>query len=256
MTKILFLLLIYIISIEANEQGCTISFFKKDPSPCSSSVEKNKITIAPIVIKKTPKKKTIDTKVIEVKLHHILADVKNYKHKNQLKTKKLLNELEAMKKKFKQYKIEKSRELRKVKKQLYSSNKKLKNKKLVKTPKKVKKIYSKKVIKQKPKKKKTIIVQAIKTEIPETPHIVHKVIHKMQPLPIQMYDTPWIEIVVEDNLNIYDLALKYYGNKEAYKKIYLANKDTISNNFKIYNGMNLIIPMTESFREKGILLNQ
>lgn len=255
MTKILFLFLIYIMSIEANEQGCTISFFKKDPSPCSSSIEKDKITIAPIVIKKAPKQKPVDTKAIEVKLHHILADVKDYKHKNQEKTKKLLDELTAMKKKFEQYKREKDKELKKV-------NKKLKNnkQKLVKIQKKIQKIYSKKiakkVIKQKEKKKKTIIIQAIQTKIPETAHVVHKVIHKMQPLPIQMYDTPWIEIVVEDNIDIYDLALKYYGNKEAYKKIYLANKNTIRNDFKIYNGMSLIIPITKSFKENGILLNQ
>lgn len=253
MKKILLLLLICIFSIEANEQGCTISFFKKEKSPCKST-EKNRPAIAPIVIQKRPKKQTVERKEVEVKLRNILAAVKDYKKRNQEERKRLIQELNAMKKKFHQYKIEKNRELKKIKKKLYSSSKKLKTnkKKFVKMTKRV----TKKVIKQKPKKKKTIIVQAIKTKMPETTHTVHKVIHKMEPSPILMYDTPWIEIVVEDNTNIYDLALEYYGNKQAYKKIYLANQNRIGNDFKIYNGMNLIIPMTKDFEEKGIVLNQ
>ena len=255
MSRILFLLLIYIISIQANEEGCTISFFNSKKSPCASTVEKNQITIAPIVVKKKPNKETIERKEVEVELRNILTDVKEYKKKNQKKTKRLLKELNAMKREFQKYKTKKNRELKKIKKQLYTSKKKYKSnkKKLVKITKRV----SPKVNKKKPKKKQTIIVQVVKAEIPETTtHVIHKVIHKMQPSPILMYDTPWIEIVVENNINIYELALKYYGNKQAYKKIYLANRNTISNDFKIYNGMTLIIPMTKHFEEKGIVLNQ
>ena len=78
----------------------------------------------------------------------------------------------------------------------------------------------------------------------------------MQPSPIIIYDTPWIEITVENNINIYELALKYYGDKQAYEKIYEANRDIMDNDLNIYNGMNLKIPITEDFEEQGILINQ
>ena len=77
----------------------------------------------------------------------------------------------------------------------------------------------------------------------------------MSPAPILMYDTPWIEIIVENNINIYELALKYYGNREAYNKIYTANQNVISDDFQIYDGMSLIIPMTETFEEQPMMLN-
>ena len=281
MNKILFLLLIYIIGLEANERGCSISFFKTETSPCSS-IEKKKITIAPIVVKKRPNKETIERKEVVVKLRNILTDVKEYKKKNQEKTKRLQEELNTMKREFQKYKIKKNRELKKIKKKLYSSKKKMVKTTKKVTPKSIKKkpkkqLYSSKkklknskkklvkitrkvthkVIKQKPKKKKTTMVQVVTAEVPEiTTSVVHKVIHKMQPTPMLVYDTPWIEIVVDKNTNIYDLALKYYGNAEEYKKIYAANQNIISNDLKIYNGMTLVIPMTENFREQGIVLNQ
>ena len=231
MHRIIFLFLIYISTIQANEQGCTISFFNTDKTPCEA--ESKKITIAPIVI---PKKENNATKVIEQKLQNILNNVNEYKNKNQEKTTKLLNELDTMKKEFEQYKIEKNREIKKVKTQLYSINKKLK--------------------KHKKHKKKVVRTKIVKRKVIKQDKTIHKVIHKMQASTMPIYDTPWIEIVVEDNINIYELALKYYGNSEAYNKIYLANKNTIGKDFKLYNGMTLVIPMTTTFKEQGMLLNQ
>lgn len=236
------LLLIYSINIYANntdKKGCTISFFKKE-EPCSSAIEKKKITISPIIIKEMPKKKSIeekatDTKKTEEKLRTILSNIKQYKNKNELKTNKLREELTAMKNEFNQYKLKKNRELKKVKSKLYSSNKELKDneQKLVRIQQEI------------------IITHVVEEKKP----ILHKVIRKMKPLPVLMYDTPWIEIIVEDNTNIYELALKYYGNEQEYKKIYLANQNVIANDFKIYNGMSLIIPMTGTFEEQPIMLN-
>ena len=264
MKKILFLFLIYATSIESSEQGCVISFFSKERSPCSSTTEESKKrSVAPICIKEKTDKTILDRKKIEEKLHSILIDVKEYKKKNLEKTKRLEEELNLMKKKFQQYKMRKTKELKRVKKQLYSTTKKLKSKitkskkkKLVKVHKKVKKY-----IKRKTQKKKIVIAKVIKRDIPipvteTSTKVIHKVIHKMEPLPIVMYDTPWIEIVVDKNINIYDLALKYYGDKQEYKKIYIANQNVISSDLKIYNGMTLVIPMTENFREQGIVLNQ
>ena len=261
MKRILFLLIISLTDIMANdllnktkEKGCVISF-SKEVTPCSSSLKKEKITIAPIVIKKVSKKKPQNSKKLQLALRNILNVVKknnietNKLHEEltsrnkefkqyNIKTNRLNEELNRMKQEFKQYKIKKNKELKKVKNQLYSTNKKIKS---IKRP-----------VKVISKKKRTIISRPIINRRPS----VHKVISKMQPSPILMYDTPWIEIIVENNINIYDLALKYYGNKQEYKNIYVANQNIISNDLKIYNGMALIIPMTTLFEEQGVLLNQ
>ncbi len=62
-------------------------------------------------------------------------------------------------------------------------------------------------------------------------------------------DTPqkWINITVNNDLNIYDLALKYYGDSQEYEKIYMANQNQIDKNYQIRNGMSLKIPITENF---------
>jgi len=65
----------------------------------------------------------------------------------------------------------------------------------------------------------------------------------------------WIEIVVEDELDIYQLALKYYGDREKYLQIYQANINIIDTNFKIEDGMELKIPITEDFIEQPMFLN-
>jgi len=66
----------------------------------------------------------------------------------------------------------------------------------------------------------------------------------------------WIEIVVEDELDIYQLALKYYGNRDKYQQIYQANKNIIGTDLKIKNGMELKIPITEDFIEQPMFLNR
>jgi len=259
---ILFLFLIYTINIYANDKGCTISLFKKKEATCSTPTEKKKITIAPIIIENTSEKESQETKQMEVKLHKILNEVTQYKNKNTIETNKLREELNAIKKEFNQYKVKQNQELKKVKKQLYVSNKKAaKNKNIKKefTQYKAKKNKKLKEVKRelslsKKKINNTKEVTRVQEFKKETP-IVHKIVRKMNPSPILMYDTPWIEIIVENNIDIYELALKYYGNKEAYKKIYTANQNVIADDFKIYDGMSLIIPMTDTFKEQPIMLN-
>jgi len=241
MKKILFFL--YVVSLQANEQGCTISFFTKEKAPCSA--EKKQISIAPIIIKKAPKKKANDTKKIEGELRTILKNVKQYKNDNEIERNRLSKELSIMKKKFNNYKIEKDKELKKVKKQLYVSNKK--------EHEKIKKLKKELYLtnKELDDSKKTIILKSIKKQ----PTTIHKIIREMKPIPVLMHNTPWIEITVEDNINIYDLALKYYGDSQEYTKIYAANQNIINNNYQINNGMSLIIPITENFQEQPMMLN-
>jgi len=73
-------------------------------------------------------------------------------------------------------------------------------------------------------------------------------------LPIK--ELSWVEIVVDDNINIYELALRYYGDKTKYREIYVANQNIIGKNLKIYNGMSLKIPIAEQFEEQPMILNR
>ncbi len=59
----------------------------------------------------------------------------------------------------------------------------------------------------------------------------------------------WIKVTVENNLNIYDLALQYYGDSQEYEKIYIANQNIIGQDYQIKNGMSLKIPITKDFIE-------
>ncbi len=59
----------------------------------------------------------------------------------------------------------------------------------------------------------------------------------------------WIKVTVENNINIYDLALQYYGDSQEYEKIYIANQNIIGQDYQIKNGMSLKIPITKDFIE-------
>jgi len=65
----------------------------------------------------------------------------------------------------------------------------------------------------------------------------------------------WVDIIVEDELDIYQLALKYYGDRDKYQQIYQANKNIIGIDLKIKDGMELKIPITEDFIEQPMFLN-
>jgi hypothetical protein len=73
---------------------------------------------------------------------------------------------------------------------------------------------------------------------------------KNSPCPI------WIEIIVEDGVDIFQLALKYYGDREEYKQIYLSNQDIIGEDLQIVDGMSLKIPITQLFEEQPMILNR
>lgn len=69
-------------------------------------------------------------------------------------------------------------------------------------------------------------------------------------------NTQWVEIVIEDNLNIRELALKYYSSHDEYMKIYTANSDVIPSNLELHNDMILKIPITKNFKEQPMILNR
>ena len=235
--------------LQYNEEsvGCKAVLIKKEKSSCTTK-RPTKISIAPIII---PDKKNIKINKLEEQLTGIKEEFLNYKDGKDDEIKKIFTQLNALKKEFNQYKGNKDKKIKRIKTQLVTVKSQLhKNKKrlamLNKNAKKKKKIIKrKKRIKQKSIRKKTTTLKKEKI-IEKKPEIIT--------LPEVNY-LPWIDIVVEDNIDIYQLALKYYKDKREYKQIYSANRDIIEKNLKLNNGMILKIPMTEKFEEQPMFLN-
>jgi len=219
------------------KKGCTIPFFETKKISCSSKIEKK------IQSSKSKRKKQLST---------IFNKIKKYKKKTENEKKQLQEKLDTLQKEFKRYKAKKKREIAKINTKLNITRKKLsENKKKLYIIQKKKKVVRKKVI---PKKviRKEIVQKKI---LPKKKALRKKVvIKKTIPLPIVNH-LPWVEIIVEDNINIYQLALRYYGDKTKYREIYSANQHIIGKNLKIYNGMSLRIPMTNQFEEQPMILN-
>jgi len=178
---------------------------------------------------------------VEDKLTTILEKIKIYKSvkEKEIQTlKKKLANLANIEKKFKRYKKTKQKELKLLKHQLKTNNQKL----------------TKCLNPQIP------ITTIIPSETPQSQLTVTNVINenvsinKIIKNNTSAEKLPWIKITVRDNLNIYDLALKYYGDAQQYEKIYTANQDIIGQDYQIKNGMQLRLPMTESFEKTSYIL--
>jgi len=224
-----------------SEQGCTIPFFKTKKTSCSTEIEK---------------KSTSNESKRKKQLNSILNNIKKYKKKNEDEKIKLQKKLENLKKEFKRYKAKKRKELKQITTQLKTTKKSLsKSKKKLRSLQKKQKIIRKKIIRKKIVPKKAHPKKSVpKKSVPKKSVQKEIVVKKVKPLP-QVNNLPWVEIIVENNLNIYQLALKYYGDRERYKEIYSANRHLIGKNLKIYNGMSLKIPMTNQFEEQPMILN-
>ena len=178
---------------------------------------------------------------VEDKLTTILEKIKIYKSvkEKEIQTlKKKLANLANIEKKFKRYKKTKQKELKLLKHRLKTSNQKLSKHLNYKIP----------------------ISTTISSEVPQNQPIVTSVINENVSIDkiiknnTSAKKSPWIKITVRDNLNIYDLALKYYGDAQQYEKIYTANQDIIGQDYQIKNGMQLRLPMTESFEKTSYIL--
>jgi seryl-tRNA synthetase len=150
---------------------------------------------------------------LKVKLVHILESLKKFKQEKNSKIETLNHKLNLLKKEFSLYKKVKEKKIKKMSQELKSIRKKL-----------------------------------VQKEHSSREKQTSQNIKMLQPSFIpKINNLPWVEIVVEDGLNIYQLALKYYGDEKQYKYIYAANQQTIPNNYKITDGMSLKIPMPDSF---------
>jgi len=213
---------------------------------------------------------------LKAELLIILKDLQNYKSENEKEIKSLKSKLNTEKKEFQNYKKKTTQNLKtyqidskkkqqklqkvlnqkkrqknnqylKLKKQLIETEKKLQNN--TKRYQKIKKSnqYLKKKIIKMTKEPKKVVLYTKQEEVKAN-------LNAPIALPIQN-NLPWVEIIVEDNINIYELALRYYGDSSKYKEIYTANKNIIGKNLRIHNGMSLRIPMTTEFDEQPIILN-
>ena len=237
--KIFLILLCLNSAILANEEklilsrnthtGCTIPFFENKQKNCV--LEKK--------TKKKPKSHKVSTNY-KKQLKTILKDVQAYKHKSQNEIQKLHQQLEEMKKEFHQYKLEKEKKAKKRP----SKKKSLQTKK----PKQVHspKMHSKKLVS-----KQHIPKNIVNKKTVPTPMVIQV---PQEPLP-KVKHLPWIEVVIENDINIYQLALLYYGNRNKYREIYAANQNIIAKDFQINNGMSLKIPISLDFEEQPMFLN-
>jgi seryl-tRNA synthetase len=212
--------------------------------------------------------KLISKELVKTELTNILENVKKYKKKNDNTNKKLIEELNALKRKFNTYKIQQKSKIKSVTTQLHQAKKELiKNQKqLSNIQKKVTKIkksekdvktqlqLTEQQLKKKRKELLTIKKKVVKIKKYEPKITFTSTIEEPPLLPL-VNNASWVEVVVEDNINIYELALKFYGDKNKYQDIYVANQHIIGDNFQIYNGMSLKIPMTNQFEEQPMILN-
>lgn len=193
------------------------------------------------------------TKLIEEKLKRSIENIKTYKSKKNseisnltAKIVKLEAKIEKLNRQYKQCQKNKKNSIKKLNNQLQISQN---NFYLIQEEsRKIKKAFLE--YKAKTTQRETLEpTQKTHLMTKETP-IINRVI---QPV-IKQYE--WVEIVVENDMNIYELALQYYGRESEYSQIYRANRDVIPETLKIVNGMLLKLPITQNFRERPFILNQ
>jgi len=211
-------------------------------------------------------------KQLQVKLKNTLNDIKKFKQEKNHKINNLNNEIVLLRKKFANYKSKKERELKSVKSQLTQSKQELsqnRTEEVITIDKKERAPLSKKVTIESQKNiDEYNIDKAIKQALNEmidvpSPSLTNNIviteeasqkIERMAFIP-ESIDTPWVEIQVGEDMDIYQLAQLYYGDREKYKEIYVANKQILTKNLKVKNGMSLKIPMTAEFKEQPMVLN-
>lgn len=201
---------------------------------------------------KNKKKKEI--KSINNKLSITTKKMKTINNKLSVTTKKMKNinnTLSVTKKEMKTI----NNKLHLTKKELSKNKKKLvylkkKNIKEIVAPKKI--IDNEIIIQESIIQEQTITNQPIESFIPQNVEVVY---NEPQPATKMPSNTQWVEMVVQDEIDIYQLALLYYGDPQRYREIYSANQHVIGKDLKINNGMSLRIPMTDLFEEQPMLLN-
>jgi len=212
-------------------------------------------------------------KKLKAKLENTLNDIKRFKQEKNHKINNLSQEIELLKQKFASYKSKKEKELRKVKSQLSETKQELSQNTMVQQQPMVKEERTpvqEKIVRAVVEKEDDYNVdKAIKRALDEMidvsePSLEKNMVQKnrydfksvdtMALIP-ESINTPWVEIEVGEDMDIYQLAQLYYGDREKYREIYAANKQLLKETLKVRNGMSLKIPMTAEFKEQPMVLN-
>ena len=197
---------------------------------------------------------TLSKKHMEKELKILLKNITNYKRMKNAQIKDLKKQTKFLKNKFNNYSKNKNDEIKKLKNELYLSKKKHIQNKKSKNSCNPQRTEIKKLKKELLRTRRELSQKVKALASLKQSQEVERYITKSTPIET-IKPTPWIEITVEKDVNIYDLALKYYGDSQEYEKIYTANRHKINSNFHIYDGMSLKIPITESFNEQPMILN-
>ncbi len=167
------------------------------------------------------------SEVIRQKLIVTLERVKRFKLEKNNQIKKLNEELQNSKQAFLSYRMEKEAEIKRLRQALRAGQEALARESIECEQFQIEQLET---------------VEPI-TQTEESP---------LRPLPIE--EKPWVEVVVKKGMNLYDLALEYYGDKEAYAQIYASNQAKIPNTQELQEGVVLRMPVTNNFKKD--LLNQ
>jgi len=204
-------------------------------------------------------------KTIENKLTTVLHNLKKFKKEKNYKISQLQKELDTLKKRFYSYKVKKEKELKKANSKLRLTRKELLNTK-IQNKNKIKNIQNK-LLKSQHKVKQSeaisqLTIQQSMEEAMSEPIPMQIEVQTEEDAPLAKIilpinsNTPWIEITVEDDMDIFQLAKLYYGDSNQYIHIYSANRDIIPSSLKLHNNMSLKIPITSQFRDQPIVLNR
>ncbi len=178
-----------------------------------------------------------ESEKIRKNLITILEKVKKFKAQKNSQINKLKIKLKLTQDEFEKYQVQKEAEIKHLDKKLTQTKRELSK--------------SKQALKARIDIDERIEVTMIEPldQLPEIKDRVDDIVTE------NSIDTPWVEIVIEDDTNIYELAQKYYGDTNEYRQIYVANKSRIGNELYLNEGMPLKIPVTEDFEDQPMVLN-
>jgi len=163
---------------------------------------------------------------IKKELINILKKIKLYKKKNKAEKEELQLKLLTLQSLFNHYKIEKQKELKELKSKLHSTNRALKKVKTVKP--KIKIIEKTKIVKE----------------------IVYKEIEVPVELSTPKEESELMEVIVPNGMDIYQLALLYYGDAKKYRELYNINRDIIGSDLKVKGGQSVKVPIDLLFKSE------
>jgi len=160
-----------------------------------------------------------------------LEKVKKFKQEKNNQIRQLNEELKSFQEKFLKYRIQKEREIKRLRRELRRSKKEL--------------AETKEALNGECE----TLVWTTAEPLSTLENVsVSGTVQSSTPLPV-VSESPWVEVVVDDGMNLYDLALEYYGDRSAYQEIYALNQPKIGTELTLKEGLSLRLPITKDFKK-------